>query len=67
MGERRNHKKIQKVFQKCTHNTHTQNLRDGVRALFRNKFITLNAYIRQEGRSQNKDLKKKNLGEEKQT
>jgi len=34
-------------------------LRDGVRALFRNKFITLNAYIRQEGRSQNKDLKKK--------
>lgn len=40
---------------------------DGVRALFRNKFITLNAYIRQEGRSQNKDLKKKNLGEEKQT
>lgn len=39
-------------------NTQHKNLLDEAKAMLRDKFITLNAYIRQEERSQINDLKK---------
>ena len=52
MGQRRNHRKIRKYFEKNEHeNTTYQNLRDAAKGVLRGRFIAINANIKKEERS----------------